>query len=61
MTHDGKTYIEGSSSNAYFITKKLYVIKVIYRVACIAYNEVIFRGKIFTLFLEETSGSIGYA
>ena len=36
MTHNGKTYIEGSSSNAYFITKKFYAMKVIYGVACIA-------------------------
>lgn len=41
MTHNGKTFIEGSSSNAYFITKKFYVFEVGYRVACIAYDEVI--------------------
>lgn len=60
MIYDGKIYIEGSFLNVYFIIKKLYVIKVIYRVVCIVYNEVIFRGKIFIFFFEEISGLIGY-
>lgn len=60
MTHTGKTDIEGSSSNAYFITQKCYVIEVTYGVACIAYAKVILKGEnIF--FLGETRNSVGYA
>ena len=47
MTHNGKTYIEGSSSNAYFITKKFYVMKVIYGVACIASVKSFLGGNIY--------------